>query len=60
MDQARGWLEVAVQNKGIEVSTVGPHDGSQLVVHPNLGKEVWVGEWLKNRAVQLSCEIDIS
>ncbi len=60
MGEAWGWLEVAVQHKGIEVGTVGPHDGSQLAVHPNLRKEVWVGERLKDRAVQLSCEIDIS
>jgi hypothetical protein len=27
MDEVRGRLEVAVQHKGIEVRTVGPHDG---------------------------------
>lgn len=49
-----------MQHKRIEVSTVGPHDGPELVVHSHLCKEAWVGEWLKDRAVQLSCEIDIS
>jgi hypothetical protein len=60
MDEPWGWLEVAVQHKGVEVGTVGPYDGPQLVVYPDLRKVLWVGEWLKHRAVQLSCEIDIS
>jgi hypothetical protein len=49
-----------VQHKGIEVRTIGPYDGSQLVVYANLRKEVGVGKWLEHGAVQLSCEIDIT
>jgi hypothetical protein len=60
MDEVGGWLEVAVQHKGIEVGTVGPHDGPELVVYPDLREEVWIGERLKHGAVQLSCEIYIS
>jgi hypothetical protein len=43
-----------------EVRSVGPRNGPQLVVHPNLRKEVGVSKWLEHRAVQLSCEIDIT
>jgi hypothetical protein len=50
MNEAGGRLEVAVQHKGIEISTVGPHDGPQVVVHANLRKEVGVGKWLKHSA----------
>jgi hypothetical protein len=60
MCEALGRLEVAVQHEGIEVRTVGPHDGPQLVVHSNLRKEAGVGKWLKDGAMQLSREIDIS
>jgi hypothetical protein len=51
MNEAWGRLEVAVQHKGIQVRTIGPHDGPELVVHPNLRKEVGVGKWVKHRAV---------
>jgi hypothetical protein len=60
MNEARCRLEVAVQNERIEVRSVGPRNGPQLVVHPNLRKEVSVSKWLEHRAVQLSCEIDIT
>jgi hypothetical protein len=60
MNEGRRRLEVAVQNERIEVRSIGPHDGPQLVVHANLRKEVGVGKWLKHRAAQLSCEIDIT
>ncbi|MGO9319434.1 MAG: hypothetical protein ACLQBY_01330 [Solirubrobacteraceae bacterium] len=43
MNEVRGRLEVAVQHKRIEVCTVGPHDGPQVVVHANLRKEVGLG-----------------
>ena len=49
-----------MQHEGIEVRTVGPYNGPQLVVHPNLREEVRVGEWLEHGSVQLSCEIDIT
>jgi hypothetical protein len=60
MNEARGRLEVAVQHEGIEIRTVGPYDGSQLVVHANLRKEVGIGKWLEHGAAQLSREIDIT
>ena len=49
-----------MQHQGIEVRAVGPHDGPEVGVHANLRKEVGVGEWLKDRAAQLSGEIDIN
>jgi hypothetical protein len=60
MNEARGRLEVAVQHEGVEVRTVGPHDGPQFVIYANLRKEVGVGKRLKHTAVQLACEIDIT
>jgi hypothetical protein len=60
MDEVRGRLEVAVQHKWIEVRPVGPHDGPEVVVYANLCKIVGVGEWLEHRAMQVSCEIDIT
>jgi hypothetical protein len=60
MSEARGRLEVAMQHEGIEIRTVRPYNGPQLVVHANLRKVVRVGEWLEHRATQLSCEIDIA
>jgi hypothetical protein len=49
-----------VQHEGVEVGSVGPYDGPQLVANANLRKEVGVGKWLEHRAVQVSCEIDIT
>ncbi len=60
MSEARRRLEVAVQNQRVEIRTIGPHDRSQLVIHANLSKEVRVSKWIKHRAVQLACEIDVS
>jgi hypothetical protein len=60
MNETRGRLEVAMQHKGIEVRSVGPHNGPQSIVHADLRKEVGVGEWLEHRATQLSGEIDIT
>jgi hypothetical protein len=60
MNEARGRLKIAVQDKGIEVRAVGPHDGPEFVVHANLRKEVGVGKRLEHGAVQLSCEIDVT
>jgi hypothetical protein len=42
MCQARGRLEVAVQDKRIEVGTVGPYDRSKLIINTNLREEAWV------------------
>jgi hypothetical protein len=60
MNEACGRLEVAVQHKGVEVRSIGPHDGSQVLVHANPREKGGVGEWLKDRAAQLSREIDVS
>jgi hypothetical protein len=43
MREARGRLEVAVQNERVEVGAVGPYDRSELIVHPSWRKEVGVG-----------------
>jgi hypothetical protein len=49
-----------VQDKGIEVRSVGPHDGPEFVVDAGLRKEVGVGKRLKDGAMQLAREIDIA
>jgi hypothetical protein len=49
MREARGRLEIAVQDKRVKVGAVGPYDRSQLVVHANLRKEVWVRKGLEHR-----------
>jgi hypothetical protein len=53
-DVRRGRLEVAVQGKRVEVGAVGPNDRSEIIVHPNLRKEVGVGKRLEYGTVQLS------
>ena len=60
MRQARGRLEVAVQDKRIEVSAVGPHNRPQLIIDTNLREEAWVGKRLEHGTVQLSGEVDIA
>lgn len=60
MSEARGRLEVSMQYKRVEVGAVGPHDGSQLVVHAYLVEEVRIGKRLEHGAVQLFGEIDIA
>jgi hypothetical protein len=59
MNEARRRLEVAVQHKRVEIRTVGPNNGPEVVIYANLRKEVGVGEWLEHGAVQFSCEINI-
>ncbi len=49
-----------MQHKGIEVRAVGPRNGPQFVVHPNLREEVGVGKWLEHGATELSSEVDIA
>ncbi|MCW3018423.1 MAG: hypothetical protein JWN10_731 [Solirubrobacterales bacterium] len=49
-----------MQDKGIEVRSVGPHDGPEFVVDAGLRKEVGVGKRLKDGAMQLVREIDIA
>jgi hypothetical protein len=60
MRQARGRLEVAVQDKRIEVGAVGPHDRPQLIIHTNLREEARVSKRLEHGTVQLPGEIDIA
>jgi hypothetical protein len=60
MDETRGGLEVPVQHEGIEVGSVGPHDGAQLVIDPHLSEISGIGQRLEYRAVQLSGEIDVA
>jgi hypothetical protein len=58
--EARGRLEVAVQDKRIEISAVGPHDRPQLIIHTNLREEARVGKGLEHGTVQFPGEIDIA
>jgi hypothetical protein len=60
MNETRGGLEVPVQHEGIEVRSVGPHDGAQLVVHAHLSEVAGIGQRLEHRSVQLPGEIDIA
>lgn len=60
MCQARGRVEVAVQDKRVKIGAVWPHDSSQLIVHADLGKEVRIGKRLEHWAVQLSGQVDVS
>lgn len=49
-----------MQDKGIEVRSVGPRDSPEFVVDAGLRKEVGVGKRLKDGAMQLAREIDIA
>ncbi len=60
MRQARGRLEVAVQDKRIEVRAIGPHNRPQLTIHTNLREKAWVSKRLKHGTMQLPGEIDIA
>lgn len=60
MDEARGRLEVPVQHEGVEVGSVGPHDGAQLIVYLHLSEVARIGQRLKDGAVQLPGEIDVA
>ncbi len=60
MCQARGRLEVAVQDKRIEVGAVGPRDCPQLIVQTNLREEAWVGKRLEHGTVHLPGEVNIA
>lgn len=60
INEVRGRLEVALQDERIEVRTVGPDDGPEVVVNAELREEAGVGKLLKDGAVQLSCEIAIT
>ncbi len=60
MDETRGRLEVPVQHEGIEVGSVGPHHGAQLVVYSHLSEVARIGQRLEHGAVQLPGEIDVA
>lgn len=60
MDETRGGLEVPVQNQGIEVGSIGPHNGAQLVIYLHLSEVAGIGERLEYGAVQLPGEIDVA
>jgi hypothetical protein len=47
-----------VQHEGIEVRTVGPDDGAQLIVYANLREEVGISEWLEHGTPELSRQIN--
>jgi hypothetical protein len=60
MDETRGGLEVPVQHEGIEVDSVGPHDGAQLVVYSDLSEITRIGQRLEDGTMQLPTEIDVA
>lgn len=60
MDKTRGGLEVPVQHEGVEVCSIGPHDGAQLVVHAHLSEVAGIGQRLEHGTVQLPGEIDVA
>jgi hypothetical protein len=60
MDETRGRLEIPMQHEGIEVGSVGPHDGAQLLVYPHLSEIAGIGQRLEHRAMQLPGEIDVA
>jgi hypothetical protein len=60
VDEARGRLEVPVQDEGIEVGSVGPNNGAQLVVYMHLSEVAGIGQRLEHGAVQLPGEIDVA
>jgi hypothetical protein len=46
-------LEVSVQYERIEVGSIGPYDGAQLVVHAHLCEIAGIGQRLEHGAMQL-------
>jgi hypothetical protein len=49
MRDARGWLEVAMQDKRVKISAIGPYDRSKLIIDTNLCEEVRVSKGLEHR-----------
>jgi hypothetical protein len=60
MDETRRRLKIPVQYEGIEVGSVGPNNGAQLVIHSHLREVAGIGQRLEHGAMQLSREIDIA
>src|SRR6266568_1857701 len=49
------------QDVGVDVRSVGPHDGAQLLVHADGPKEGGVlPDWLEHRTVQVRPKVDLS
>lgn len=59
MNETRDRLEVPVQNQRVEVGSVGPHDGAQLVIYLHLSEVAGIGQRLEHGAMQLPGEIDV-
>jgi len=60
MHKTRGRLEVPMQHEGIEVGSVGPHNGAQLIIYLHLSKVAGICKRLEHRAMQLPGEIDVA
>jgi hypothetical protein len=59
-NEARCRLEVSVQYEGIEVGSVGPHNGAQLVVYLHPSEVAGIRQRLEDGTVQLPDEIHIA
>lgn len=53
-------LEVAMQDKRIKVSAVGPDDGTELRIDAHFAEEVRVSKWLEDGSVQLPGKINLA
>jgi hypothetical protein len=52
---------VAVKNVGIHVGTVRPHDRAELIVHPDLAKQLHISpERLEKGSPELALEVDLA
>jgi hypothetical protein len=60
VSETRRRLEVPVKNHRIEVRSVRPGDGAQIVIDVYLGEEVGVGQRLEYRAMQCLGEVDVA
>ena len=56
----RGGLVVAVEKLRCWVETVGPHDGSRLVVDANLSEVLKIAQRLAQCSAQQEREVDIT
>ncbi len=51
MRQARGRLEVAMQDKRVEIGAIRPYDCPELIIDTNLCEESGVGKRLEHGTV---------
>ncbi|HEY1834280.1 MAG TPA: hypothetical protein VGG08_07580 [Solirubrobacteraceae bacterium] len=49
MREARRRLEVAVQDKRVEVGAIGPYHRPKLIINTNLREKLGVGEGIEHR-----------